>query len=69
MNVNTTDATTGATALLLSAQNTHTSCVNVNTTDATTGATAMKTVKKNMKKQDENSLPRIFSLSKTTRSN
>ena len=38
MNVNTTDATTGATALLLPAQNTH---VYVNTTDATIGVTAL----------------------------
>jgi hypothetical protein len=38
VNVNTTDATTGATALLLPAQNTHTlhDRVNVNTTHATT---------------------------------
>jgi hypothetical protein len=36
VNVNTTDATTGATALLLPAQNTR---VNVNTTDATTNGT------------------------------
>ena len=37
VNVNTTDATAGATALLLPAQNTHIN-MNVNTTDATIGA-------------------------------